>query len=215
MSKIKVGQVFHRLTVLRLIYERKNPKAECVCNCGKVITPQRGSLLNGRAKSCGCLRAEQNAVASLRHGQSQSKEYRVFSGMKSRCSNPRNPHFANYGGRGIQVLYASFEEFLADVGPRPEGTWIERLNNELHYQPGNCEWVPPKVNQTNKRVSKIWSIDGVEYASSKAAAQALGVDTSVINRGCNGFTRAGRTYAPRAGWSCWLKYSEAGEAATQ
>lgn len=57
-GKVKVGDRFHRLLVLELIPDKKNPKAKCLCDCGEVITPQRGALKNGRAKSCGCLRRE-------------------------------------------------------------------------------------------------------------------------------------------------------------
>jgi hypothetical protein len=205
-SKIQIGDVFSRLTVLRLIPERKNPKAECLCICGNIITPQRGALLNGRAKSCGCLRRQQNRTANLTHGASRTTEYRIFQNMKDRCSNPKNKHFKNYGGRGIKVLWASFEDFIRDMGARPHRAWIEREENDLDYGPNNCKWVSPAVNSINKRVSKFWIIDGVEFESSRAAANALGVDPSVVIRGCNGGMHSGRYYPPRPGWSCRLKY---------
>lgn len=203
---MKPGDVFGRLTVVRLISDGKNPKAECVCNCGTVVTPQRGSLRNGRAQSCGCQRRERLVASAITHGGSGSPEYSVFLGMKDRCANPNNPHFHNYGGRGIRVLYDNFEAFLADLGPRPLGAWIDRLHNDRHYEPGNCRWVSPSENQKNKRVSKWWFIDGQRYESSVDAAKALGVTPSVIVRGCNGYTRNGRHFPPRPGWSSQSKY---------
>lgn len=205
---MKPGDVFSRLTVLRLIPHKKNPKAECLCVCGSIVTPQRGALRNGRAKSCGCYRKEVFINALATHGQSKTPEYSVFRGMIQRCTNPNDAHYRNYGGRGIKVEYASFEDFLADVGPRPEGTWIERKNNELGYSSGNCIWVLPNENQKNKRVSKIWVIGEKVFESSVEAAAEIGVTPSVIVRGCNGYTRHGKYNPPRHGWSCFLKYPD-------
>lgn len=209
---MKPGDVYGRLTVVRLISDGKNPKAECLCACGSSVTPQRGALRNGRAKSCGCHRREQLVKAAITHGMSKSPEYGVFQGMRDRCGNPKNPHFANYGGRGIRVLYEDFEAFLADVGPRPNGAWIDRVHNDRHYEPGNCRWSTPAENQKNKRVSRWWFIDGHRFDSSVEAAKALGVTPSVIVRGCNGYFRNGRQFLPRPGWSSQVKYSTHAEA---
>jgi hypothetical protein len=200
------GDVFHRLTVLQLIPDGKNPKAKCLCTCGSVVTPQCGSLKNGRAKSCGCLRKEQNSTSNLTHGKSKTSEYKAFQAMKVRCTDPRNRHFANYGGRGIRVEYADFQDFISDVGPKPSGAWIDRKDNEGNYARGNCRWVTPRKNQMNKRDSRIWTVNGIEYESSVIAAAVLGVASSVVIRGCNGYTRNGKTYFPRDGWSSRLKY---------
>lgn len=137
---------------------------------------------------------------------SKSREYAIFRMILRRCRNPKDKAYENYGGRGIDCTYDSFEQFFADVGQRPAGHWIERLDNEKGYGPGNCKWVSPRVNQINKRVSRVWVINGVEYESSRAAADALGVDISSVNRRCNGYTRDGRTYAPWEGWASKLKY---------
>lgn len=206
MSRVKVGDIYGRLTVLELIPDRKNPRALCRCECGKECRPQRGAIVSGKAKSCGCLGRE-NRIASVRkHGKSGSPEYRIFHAMKRRCSDPKNRHYHNYGARGIQVKWASFDAFFEDMGNRPDGAWIERIDNNGHYESGNCTWVTPDRNQINKRVSKIWTINGVEYESSTSAAKSLGVTPSVIIRGCNGYTRHGKEHRPREGWTCRLKY---------
>jgi hypothetical protein len=203
---MKPGDIFSKLTVLYLIRDRKNPKAACACECGKIIYPQRGALVNGKAKSCGCYRFLILTTHAKTHGMSKSPEYKAFMAMHDRCNNNKNKAYKNYGERGISVLYKDFQEFFADVGIKPAGAWIDRIDNNKSYQIGNCRWVTPKLNQENKRVSKIWIIDGKEFKSSTDAAKFLGVDVSVINRGCNGYTRNGRTYQPRDGWKCELKY---------
>jgi hypothetical protein len=203
---MKIGDKFGRLTVVGLIPDRKNPKAECLCSCGNVVQPQRGALRNGRATSCGCSRREKLAVSGVTHGLSKTPEYSVYRGIVDRCRNPNNPHFGNYGGRGLKVAYSGFEDFLADVGPKPAGAWIDRKDNERGYEPGNCAWVTPTTNQKNKRVSKFWTVDGRTFDSSVEAAKAIGVTPSAIVRGCNGYHRNGKSYPPRKGWSCALKY---------
>jgi hypothetical protein len=209
VSKIQIGQVFHRLTVLRFLPGGKNLKVECQCSCGKVVMPQRGALLNGRAKSCGCLRREILGSIGIKHGMSASVEYAVFRSMRDRCENPANKHYHNYGGRGLRVLFPDFHSFYQELGPRQTGGWIDRIDNNRGYEPGNCRWVSPSENQKNKRVSKVWEIDGVTYESSVEAAAALSVTPSVVVRGCNGCTRGGRYYPPKPGWSCRLKYDAA------
>lgn len=206
MNHYKPGDVFERLTILEIIKHPKNPKALCACSCGSTCTPQLGALGNGRAKSCGCHRREMLAKSSVTHGLSKTPEYKIFQGIVARCTNPNEPAFKNYGGRGIRCLWPSFESFLADMGERPAGHWIERVDNDGHYSKANCKWVTPSENSKNKRVSKKWIVRGVEYSSSRDAATAVGVDASEINRWCNGYTRRGIHHPPKEGCSCERKY---------
>lgn len=151
MARVAVGDVYGRLTVMELVPNKKNPLAKCICTCGKTTLTQRGALKFGRAKSCGCLGLENRNKAITTHGKSNSDEYRVFSGIISRCRNPENKAYKNYGGRGIQCTYSSFEEFINDVGLRPSGTWIDRLDNDGNYGLGNCKWVAPSENQKKQK----------------------------------------------------------------
>lgn len=210
--KVKIGNRYERLLVTALISDRKNPKAVCLCDCGKVVTPQRGALTNGRAKSCGCLRADLFVTRNTSHGESGSQLHSIWLGMRARCESPSNKFFHNYGGRGIRVSadWSDYVNFARDMGPCPDGMTLERKDTNGNYEKNNCIWADWATQATNKRVSRRWVIHGVEYRSSHDAARAIGVDPSTINRRANGCTRRGVTYPSVDGYSSHLAYSNVG-----
>jgi hypothetical protein len=132
----------------------------CVCDCGSETTPETLKLRSGHTTSCGCLARELHGKIQLSHGGcigGISAEYSVWRGMISRCNSPANRTYANYGGRGIKVCerWLKFENFLADMGKRPDGTTLDRENNDGDYEPGNCRWATAAQQNRNKR-SNIW-----------------------------------------------------------
>jgi hypothetical protein len=151
------GQRFGRLVVLNLAADSsRNAKWVCLCDCGQQSVSYSPNLKNGKARSCGCLRRELPKLTKTKHGHKPatgaSTEYEIWSGIIRRCLNPSSSSYPRYGGRGISVCerWRKFENFLEDMGPRPPGLTIDRLNNDGHYEPSNCAWRSYKDQARNK-----------------------------------------------------------------
>jgi hypothetical protein len=132
----------------------------CVCSCGRRRSVLVKDLRSGRSRSCGCLRGEQVSRRNRTnppgrsHGMSYSREYRSWSSMIQRCTNPKAHKFELYGGRGIRVCarwLKSFAAFYDDMGPRPSGTTLDRKNNDGNYEPLNCRWATQADQCRNSR----------------------------------------------------------------
>lgn len=149
------GQRFGRLIVIRYVGTIKTHRSwECLCDCGKVCILPGARLRTGNTRSCGCLRIEELVNRSTQHGLCHSSEHATWSHMLSRCNNPNNKDYAHYGGRGITVCerWHSFENFHADMGPRPTPKHtLDRIDNELGYFPDNCRWATRLVQGGNTR----------------------------------------------------------------
>jgi len=164
---IKSGQVFGRLTALHddfLI--GRNRWVNCLCSCGKTKSIRLSSLIRGYSASCGCYRIEQLKKNNSTHGYSRAGKvastYVIWSKMKGRCKNEKTKDFPNYGGRGIKVCdrWQSFESFLKDMGERPVGMSIERINNDRNYEKSNCKWATNKEQARNRSSTRFIEFNG-------------------------------------------------------
>ena len=143
---------------------------KCKCDCGNETFISSGDLRSGSTQSCGCLQKERTSEAKTTHGQSYSSEYHTWQMMKDRCYNPNLKHYKDYGGRGITICdhwKDSFENFLADMGPKPSSKHsIDRINVNGNYDPGNCKWSTAREqirNRRNQRDAKLIDPEGQEY----------------------------------------------------
>ena len=98
-----------------------------------------------------------------RHGFSRTPTHRAWSLMKDRCLNKNSTFYKDYGGRGISVCerWLKFDNFLEDMGPKPKGLTLDRINNNGNYSPGNCRWASTKEQARNRRSNVLYSIAGV------------------------------------------------------
>lgn len=110
-----------------------------------------------------------------------SRTYQAWADMKSRCSNPRQPKFAYYGGRGITVCerWLKFENFLADMGEAPEGLTLDRINNDGNYEPSNCRWATRFEQSNNTRLTSRITFNGATLSRSEWARR-LGISSDTL-----------------------------------
>ena len=144
------GKIFGKWTVLSISEKKhKNTSYLCKCICGieKEITGY--NLRKGFSLSCVHCKHKT-------HGLSYTSTHHVWRDMKNRCTRPALKSYKYYGGRGISVCerWFSFDNFLQDMGLKPDGLQIDRINNDGNYEPENCRWVTPKVNRNNQRPPK-------------------------------------------------------------
>lgn len=132
------------------------------CDCGMERWVSCASIKTGASRSCGCLRDELTRVRNRKHGYTirsnlaKAREYGNYYTMLNRCYSPSHARWKYYGKRGIKVCARwrgpnGFLQFIADMGPRPEGYTLERLNNDRNYSPKNCIWASPITQANNKQ----------------------------------------------------------------
>lgn len=183
MKKLNLsGKVYGRLTVLssQPLTEGKQALTQgkqgsfwlCRCDCGMEKEFLASNLNGGKTKSCGCLRRELTRQRTLVHGHAtkgvRSKELTAWRNAKERCYRKNLPQYQDYGGRGISMSEKwlnNFSQFLTDMGPRPKGYTLERIDVNGNYSPDNCKWASRREQAGNTRTNV--RVDGVclaEYA---------------------------------------------------
>lgn len=155
---------------------------KCSCDCGGESVASTTNLRKGHSTSCGCLRKESLSRAKTTHGLSSADEYKIWKGMKRRCENSNDAAFSDYGGRGIEVCqrWQSFENFYCDMGKRPAGMTIERINTNGNYEPENCTWATVKEQNNNRRSTVRIKINGV-INSLKIWCEYLGLSYKAVH----------------------------------
>lgn len=179
------GRKFGRLTVLRYIGVDAKHHAlwECRCDCGGMKTAATGNLQRGSVMSCGCLERENRGKHWRTHGMSRSAEHWAWFSMKQRCLNSERRNWKDYGGRGIAVCdhwRDSFENFYADMGPRPTAQHsLDRKDVNGPYDKANCRWATKKEQSRNRRNNHRITFRG-ETLTITEWAERIGVDAQVV-----------------------------------
>lgn len=148
---IYAGEIFGRLTVVKT-RERGETLIQCRCSCGNFKSVEF-RLLGDKTNSCGCLYSGRNNHR-WNGGKSSHYLYHTYHDMISRCSRSTHHAYSRYGGRGIYVCkewIADFWTFVSDMGDRPEGTSLDRIDNDGPYSADNCRWADTSTQMKNRR----------------------------------------------------------------
>ena len=180
------GKRFTRLVVLSFSHRARGARWWlCACDCGKQATVTTADLNAGNTRSCGCYKLDRTSEVRRIHGRANRNDptYRAWTHLRGRCLTLTDRDYAEYGGRGITVCerWASFENFVADMGERPSPRHsIERINNSGNYEPGNCRWATAQ-EQANNRRSNVF----IEYQGQRRTimewSRVIGINRRTIS----------------------------------
>lgn len=169
------GEKFGKLTVIKLHHKKRcyTPKGKsvgfkkfwlCQCDCGNITIVEGCALKNGNTKSCGCYRMELLKHNFVIHNKTNTRLFRIWDGMKTRCYNHKSNRYKNYGGRGIKICdewlndFMSFYNWAVSNGYN-DNLSIDRVNNNGNYEPSNCRWATAKEQANNRTNNKKGNVD--------------------------------------------------------
>lgn len=163
MAKLRdlTGQRFTRLVVIERAENANCGRSmwRCRCDCGNEVCVIGQNLVRGRSRSCGCW------FEDRKHMESHTRLYRIWTGMKTRCGNPKHHEYYNYGGKGISVCdewkdsFQAFHEWATESG-YADGLTIDRIDNEKNYCPENCRWATYKQQANNRTQNHLVTYNG-------------------------------------------------------
>lgn len=162
------GQIFHHLRVIGLNPDKTNNgvnRWNCECECGNIVVHTSSNLKSGTVKSCGCKFKVLMQEAHQTHGLTGTPTYNIWKSIKQRTTNSNSIDYPNYGGKGITICDKwkdSFENFNADMGPRPSLKHsVDRFpDNNGNYEPINCRWATPEEQASNKSSNIKYEFNG-------------------------------------------------------
>lgn len=158
----------------------KQPRWECVCDCGKTTIVWSSSLKSGDTQSCGCKKG------NIKHSGRRTRLYSIWTNMRTRTTNRKATRYENYGGRGIRICQEwlnSFETFRdwSLANGYSDDLSIDRVNNDGNYEPSNCRWADVETQINNTTVAKRLCLDG-KTQTLNAWAREKGISATTLCR---------------------------------
>ena len=185
MPKIKTGDKYNKLTAVKFSHRNKKYQSYWLfkCICGKEKNICVNNVKNGGTKSCGCIKKEQDLknLNSVKHGMTETKIYRTWAAMKRRCLNKNNARYKDYGGRGIKVCeeWLEFENFFGDMGDKPKGKSLDRIDNNGNYCKENCRWADIFTQMNNTRRNHLLTYERKTQTIAQWSEE-LGINSMII-----------------------------------
>ena len=183
-----IGSRFSYLVVLGEAYKSEKNKrwyVPCRCDCGMQKNVMCKNLLGGNTVSCGCYGRSIPRTGAKTHGQSKTPAWRSYYAMINRCTNKDANNYASYGGRGIKVCdrwMQGFEFFYADMGNRPKGKTIDRIDVNGNYSDENCRWASEEEQVNNKQSTRYLTFKGRKQSVAQWAKECGIPRDSIIVR---------------------------------
>lgn len=206
-NMIHPGARFHHLKFIGFVDARSKDhhlQGEWLCDCGETKVLANTRVIHGQIKHCGCLYTP--TITNFKHGMRYTRTYATWAAIKQRCLNAESKDFKRYGHSGISLCNEwanSFESFLSDMGERPLGTSIDRIDTTKGYEPNNCRWATPSQQQRNKTTSYTWHIKGSVFESIYEAASFNCVSTMTVQRWVEGYFDSRRDTFKEKRDDCW------------
>lgn len=190
--QFKVGHILNYFTVMAVNRERNKTGStrymltlRCVCGNQK-IKPAGEFTRSNRSgpQSCGCVARKNISEAAFKHGDSNSRTYRSWVSMRRRCSAKKDTSFHRYGARGISVCerWSEYSNFLSDMGERPEGTSLDRIDGSKGYSKDNCRWATA-IEQAKNTKKNVWLTHEGRTMCQADWARELGVTPAAVSSG--------------------------------
>ncbi|QHZ59820.1 HNH endonuclease [Alteromonas phage vB_AmeM_PT11-V22] len=190
-GNLKEGDIYRGFKINRVFFNGVR-KLDIICSCGNIQERLISNMRNRGTKGCNHCTVNHINKSKVTHGLSYHPLYKTYRGMIARCYHGNHPSYHRYGGRGIKVCdrwLESFENFLKDVGEKPDNTYsLDRKDNEGDYEPTNCRWATQKQQCNNFSANHIVKYEGTRYTLSELADK-IGVKQNTL------------TYRLKRGWS--------------